>query len=172
MRLSDEEMKKAFADAGLPSSYHSKELSLTQLGDEGKAVQGLLANKQNLKGKFIEFCSAGRGVEADDLFYLTVRAMVVKQIPVLVVYAEDLILGANNDEAEDMIAQGGILAIEGMTPQGGDPFGDRRFSLEWRLSRWLRDNHSCVMMTDTPISSHELWSERFRALLATRRLDY
>tara|TARA_R110000772_G_C13233677_1_gene433032 strand:- start:302 stop:808 length:507 start_codon:yes stop_codon:yes gene_type:complete len=163
--LSDDDMRKAFTDAGLPRSYHAKDLTLKSVKADGEAMGKALSQRSNFHGKWIEIAS-------EDLFYLTVRAMVVKQIPVMVVYAEHLMNGSRSEAIDTMLAQGGVLAIEGLTPEGGDPFGKGRFSLEWMLGRWLKDNNSFLALTDTPLANFdELWSRRFRELLAARKLS-
>lgn len=174
IHLSDEDITRALHNSGVPKIFRDKKMSLTTMTTgpgprlkkfvDDRGWEGLIT------GAVMEIC--GSTHMHSDAFYLLVRALVLHGVPVRIVYAEDLKPSNLNDEMLDTLNEYRVLAIEGMTPQGGDPFGKERFSIEWRLQRWLNDGRGMILLTDGQIAQFDLWSNRFRSLVNSRLVAY
>jgi hypothetical protein len=178
MELSDEAIIKALTRAGVPKRYRRKDIKLQDAVPYGEPLLELINRRPtsmekplgtNLaKGSVLEIM--GTEAEATDSFYLGVRSLVLKRTPITIVNALHFIDA--DDEWLKALMDHRVLAIEGMTPHGADPFGSHRSFIEWQLIHWLNSERGLLILSDGEIGSDDRWSERFRRILQTRKVEF
>lgn len=170
----DEQIIDALRLAGVPKAYRRSDVGLSKTcGAIGKRLHDFILADQHhglFSGGVLEV--EGNTVDHHKAFYLFVRAMILRNLAAAVVFAEDLIPSRITEEVERTMSEYSVIAIEGMTPHGCNPFGTSASTVEWRLSRWIDSGRGMVLLTDGQISNCELWSKRFRALLAEKSIKY
>jgi len=169
----DEEIIDALRLAGVPEAYRKQDITLDSCGAVGMRLALLIQGKKHhdlFSGGALEI--EGTSVNHHKAFYLFVRAMVIRNLAAAVVYAEDLITSHMTEETEKTLADYSVIAVAGMTPHNCNPFGNSAASVEWRLSRWLDSGRGLILLTDGQIHNCEVWSNRFRALIEDRQIQY
>ena len=171
MKLSDTDITRAATRAGIPKIYRSKERSLiTDGGDKGRGLYDFFMAggcKELLSGKVLEI--SGIDSESEAAFYLFSRSVILKAIPVAVVYAEDLI--EKLQDKSSLASNSRVLAITGMTPEVVDPFGKDKPRIEYFLMQWCKSGHGLLFLTDSRLNECGIWSRKFRKFLEDRKVN-
>ena len=176
MELTDDNINRALARAGVPKRYRNKEIKLKDalpfgppLLDAIKASGTRLGIVHSITGGGV-LELVGTEAKVTDAFYLGVRSFVLKQCPITIINAMDLHRKADVEFLAGL-REHRVLAIEGLTPNAGnDPLINDRNFIEWTLIRWLNENRGLFLLSDGEIISDERWSERFRRIVNTRMI--
>tara|TARA_R110002153_G_scaffold26421_5_gene82924 strand:+ start:5644 stop:6198 length:555 start_codon:yes stop_codon:yes gene_type:complete len=176
-KRSDSQMRDALNAAGVPKLYQKKDGKLQDHGEAGKRLKDMIDVKLHheiFKGGVVEIC--GNDEHDHAAFCMFVRTMVVRNLPAAMIFAEFLLpcysKTYNGRHTYDKIADYGAFAVEGLTPHKCNPYGDNASTVEWKLTKLLDDGAGMIILTDTPITDCEIWSPRFRSLIANRLIKY
>lgn len=164
--IDDAEIKKALALAGVPLKYQKKEVRLEGAGDVGKRIAKWLkagkARGLSSRAAFLEILEAD--AEDSEAFYLMVRAMVLRRVPVVVLDAEQFKPPFDEDFYE-RVSTRKVLALDGLVTEGRKAFTPEEVqSMEWFLLRWLGQGRSIIMLNEWPAlegNEHTPFSQRF-----------
>jgi hypothetical protein len=169
LKRTDQQIVEALILSGVPKRYHSREASLEKAGDAGASLKRLLTtgnHKDLLDGGVVEV--AGSSVDHLTAFHSFVRSLVVRNYPVVELFAELISPNRISENVHDKLNEYSILALEGMTPYKCNPFGAAAQSVEWVLTRWLEQGKGLVLLTDGQFQQCDIWSPRFRQLVESR----
>ncbi len=181
-KIPSEDILRAMSYAGVPMSYQDPDLSIMEQGKVGTRL-GLWLRTGGAKG----LSKRGRVLEVVgtesiicDAFYMFVRALVIRRVPVFALDCDTLwsIIEAGSPMQDDRLDGRGVLAIDGLITEDRLPFSaDQMARIEWFLLRWLSSGKSLIMLNDVPFITEEStpqsnpFSNRFINRLKQRQIS-
>lgn len=167
-QLPDEEVKRMLIRSGIPISYQSAGMSLSDFGDIGAEVKlwftdegSRLLSRENCVVEFV-----AQTLEETSSYFMLARAIAISAIPVHCLHAQEICPPLLDDDVWEAIESVSVLCVEGLATGIADQFDNRqRGCLEWFIGKWLANGGSLIMLNDRKISNCEEFSSRFRNTL-------
>lgn len=166
----NEDIKASFTYALLPRIYHQKERSLTDIEEHGVdakiwvttpgAVRGLVTAPEVIQ-------VVGASSEAEDLFFLLARALILSHVRVVCVDYRDLLPPEYTDAMAEVIARADVLAISPVTVKGTTLFTtEERNIFESFVRRWTKNGGSILVSGESRIETSHEFTRAFKNSLA------
>lgn len=180
MKLSDEDIIKSLRRAGIPSRFHSKSINFGTVKTPDsdrmkKAIAGDEVSSLSVKlSQGHTHTMLGDDAETLDLFYLSVRALILRGCPIAILNMTYLANASREErrEAWKVAQENRVLALVGMDPFNCNPFGDDASYFEWLLLGWLNDERGLFILYDVEKSvGYSKNKERPKGIWSSRLLD-
>lgn len=179
--MTDTEVKTALWSAGIPGTYHAKDMSLHNLqipvanNPVAKQASDFAehAKFESVLGKCVEVSTDGR--DGLDLTFLTARSMVLRGNAVAVINLPNLVEMTMNryaarhaDNIEDLHGRD-FLFVLGSIGKGVAPYPpEKMYETEWAMKKWILSGKPLVMQGEGRLSMCDWWSKGFTDLFYSK----